>query len=244
MQLRAELSGNTEDLVVAIQGTLPIVLTAPHGGECRIPSVPERTRGETVQDTRTYELATALQKHFTKTFGAQPYIVAARFHRRYLDANREESDAFESAAAKPLYVAYHNRIAEFISAIKKTFEEGLLLDIHGQGVAPRTIYRGTCNGLTTRRLVDRHGLEALVGRSSVLGFLEAEGYSVFPSGAERTTPEDGRFVGGYTVRTYGSHRPGGIDAIQLELGRRLRDSQHLVPDLAEAIMAFHNAYLR
>jgi hypothetical protein len=53
-------------------------------------------------------------------------------------------------------------------------------------------------------------------------------------------------VGGYIVQTYGSHRGRGIDAIQLEIGTKLRARANLertATDLAEAIAVFAQEYL-
>ena len=55
-----------------------------------------------------------------------------------------------------------------------------------------------------------------------------------------------RYVGGYIVQTYGSHHGRGIDAIQLEIGTKLRARSNLeqtATDLAEAIAVFAHAYL-
>jgi N-formylglutamate amidohydrolase len=74
--------------------------------------------------------------------------------------------------------------------------------------------------------------------------LEGRGYQVLPS-ANNSYRED-RYVGGYTVQTYGSHRETGIDAIQLEIGMRLRARPNLertAADLAEAIAVFAQEYL-
>jgi hypothetical protein len=53
-------------------------------------------------------------------------------------------------------------------------------------------------------------------------------------------------VGGYIVQTYGSHRGRRIDAIQLEIGTKLRARANLertATDLAEAIVVFAQEYL-
>jgi hypothetical protein len=120
----------------------------------------------------------------------------------------------------------------------------LLLDIPGQGTHAEAIYRGTGNGKTVAALTRRFGVKALIGSKSIFSQLEGRGYQVLPS-AENSYRED-RYVGGYTVQTYGSHRRTGIDAIQLEIGMRLRARAHLertAADLAEAIAVFAREYL-
>ena len=36
----------------------------------------------------------------------RPYAVVARFHRKYVDANRPEGEPFEDPGARPYYLAY------------------------------------------------------------------------------------------------------------------------------------------
>jgi len=55
-------------------------------------------------------------------------------------------------------------------------------------------------------------------RRSLRAFLEAAGYTVSPQ--KPNVPE--ALPGGFTVRTYGSSHADGLDAIQIEIGSRLR----------------------
>ena len=157
--------------------------------------------------------------------GGKPYIVAAGFHRRYIDANRPESLAFEDPDAAPYYAAYHHTIRRFVAEIRREHQaEGILIDIHSHAKAgfKGRVCRGTRDGATVERLVETHGIEALVGRSSVMRGLQAAGYPVFPPNAPSTSAREGEcYDGGYTVVAYGSHNLDGIDALQLEIGWEL-----------------------
>lgn len=235
------------DLIVARSGTLPILLTAPHGGTEAIPGMQNRTGNLAVvtMDARTLEFAEALAGRLKSVLGAEPYVVAARFHRRYIDVNRRANEAFEDVKAEPYYAAYHNRIRGFVSEIRQKFPRGaLLLDIHGQGSDPNTLHRGTANGWTVEKLIATHGAAALIGEKSLFGVFSAKGREVFPPNTRiGNPPEDKRYNGGYTVRTYGSNNRDGIDAIQLEFGANQRKDPRVVNDLAEAISVFYKTYL-
>ena len=232
------------DLVFVEEGTLPIVLTAPHGGTEPVPGVAERaSRGAVnVRDVGTEEITLRLAGRLEGLLGAKPYVVIAGFHRRYIDANRAEFLAFESADAGPYYRAYHDSIRAFVDEARRAHaERAILIDIH---VHSKTGYRdrvcrGTRNGMTVSRLLEREGPEALTGPSSILGALRASGYDVFPPDDAVESPG---YDGGHTVVAYGSHNSDGIDAIQLEIGSdlvRRREGQLAVSDaLAEAIAAF------
>jgi N-formylglutamate amidohydrolase len=242
------VQGQTPLLVEAEAGDLPIILTAPHGGSEEIPDVAPRATGTTSQDARTLEITRALKARLGAQYCQQPYAVMARFHRRYLDANRPEPDAYEQPAARPHYVAYHETIRAYVDEVRRRFPDGaILVDIHGQSEDPGTIHRGTQNGRTVARLLERQGDGALVGEHSIFGRLQGLGYQVFPPvpppGNQREHPA---YNGGYTVQTYGSHHAEGIDAIQIELGMDLRrpaTMAQLVDDLAESIESHYRAVI-
>lgn len=230
--------------VVASTGTLPLILTVPHDGDASLGSTPARTPGRSAQDKFTRDagtraLAEQIASHLEARFGKRPYIVIARFHRKYLDANRAQSEAMQSAEALPAYRAYHDQITTFVAEAKLQFPAGaLLVDVHGQADEPDIIFRGTRAGLTTATLLRRFGATVLGGEKSILGMLEAKGYQVHPSVAANTLREDPRFAGGFTVLAYGIHRLLGVDAIQLEFGTLVRKKPRLPQDVADALHTF------
>jgi N-formylglutamate amidohydrolase len=238
-------AAGVEELVVARPGNLPVILVAPHGGREAVNGVRVRTSGKLDMDARTLELTGALAQRLHALLGAEPYVVAAKFHRRYIDANRSEAEAFEDPAARPAYLAYHDHIRRYVAEVGQRYPRGaLLFDIHGQSTDVDTVHRGTNNGATVARMLRQHGPGALIGSKSVFGVLQAKGRTVFPPNSPIGKPrEDPRYNGGYTVRTYGSDQPGGIDAIQLEIGANLRRTAGFIDDLAEAIAVYCRTYL-
>jgi N-formylglutamate amidohydrolase len=210
-----------------------------------MPGVPIRRKGTTVTDAKTFELTETLAKGLENLLGRKPYIVAANFDRKYIDANRAESAAFEDPRAKPVYDAYHTHIRQFVDELRRQYPNGaLLLDIHGQSQDPATVHRGTRDSLTVERLVKNHGMAALVGSNSIFGRLQARGYTVYPPNTPLgNPPEDRRFNGGYIVAAYGSNNQDGIDAIQLEIGILLREDWTFAKALVEAIGIFYKYYL-
>src|SRR4051812_26756367 len=157
-------------LVISSTGALPLLLTVPHDGDESIGSVPVRTSGATVRDLGTRPLAEKVAALLEQKLKARPRLVIARFSRKYLDANRAEQDAMQSAEALPTYQAYHSEIARHVSELRVACPQGaLLLDIHGQSDDLNTTFRGTRAGLTVKALVQKHGLEAIQGEKSILG---------------------------------------------------------------------------
>jgi N-formylglutamate amidohydrolase len=238
-----------QKLLTVWAGMLPIILSAPHGGRQSIPGVPARRGAGVIQfatgrDNNTDELAEKIAIRLEKRLNAKPFLVVARVERKYLDTNRPAESAYESREAKPYYDGYHNALQEARDRVDREWGRGLLLDIHGQGAQAEAIYRGTGNGKTVVSLTQRFGTEAITGPKSIFNQLELMGYRVLPSTTESYKEE--RYVGGYIVQTYGSHHGRGIDAIQLEIGTKLRARANLeqtATDLAEAIAVFAQAYL-
>jgi len=248
----------TNEFLHVQRGELPIIITAPHGGSLAIPGVPkrlgpegERTSGKFVtgQDVRTFELATATAKRVEELTGRKPYLVASKAHRQYVDPNRPEKEAVEHPKAQAVHAAFHGQVREFVDELRKKFPEGaLLLDIHGQAASANTIYRGTQNGTTVMKMVERHGTVALTGEWSILGYLATKGIKIEPPNTPPgTPPETKAFGGGYIVRSYGSHTANGVDAIQLEFGGSFRTDEKKREEtakwLAEAIKAYTGNYL-
>ena len=239
--------------VTVQKGTIPIILSAPHGGKRPIADVPLRKGKDiplfaTVLDTNTSELAEKTSAQIAKRLGGKPWLVIPHFGRGYIDANRPAAAAYESPNAKPYYDAYHEALSTACRDVKTKYGRGLLLDIHGQAAFPKAICRGTRNGKSVTLLLERSGRDALIGKQSILGKLEREGYEVLPKcSAPADTKEEARFDGGHITGTYGSHTAYAIDAIQLEFGGNYRSREALdktASDLADAVAAFYEAYLK
>ena len=245
----AQGASQVEQLLTLSNGNFPVVLVAPHGGREAIPGIGIRQGAnvpqfKTGRDHHTAELAAAIALKLGELSGAKPFLVVARFDRKYVDANRPSSGAYEALEAQPYYAAFHRAVDEACKQIRKVWGRGLLLDIHGQAAEGNVIFRGTRHGKSVADLIHRFGVQALSGRRSILGQLALSGYNILPD--PRVNDRESRYSGGHTVRTYGSDRANGIDAMQLEFGTRLRASDNLdrtAADVAAAITVFAKEYL-
>lgn len=250
---QAKESSNPEELVWVQRGELPVVISAPHGGTLKIAGVEARTGAGMAKgpsgffvgrDGGTEELANEVVDAIERRIGKRPYAVISSTHRRYLDPNRPAEIAYEDPDAEPAYRRYHDSCREFCAEILERYHAGLLLDLHGQGTSAETVYRGTGNGKTVQRLRERYGDAAHSGEKSLFGLLAEGGWTVYPN------PFDGKeqsgFTGGYIVQTHGSHRAGGIDAMQLEFGSKYRsraNREKTAEVLAEAVSSYLATYL-
>jgi len=242
-----------EEPVTVQKGTLPIIVSAPHGGKNPLPDVPLRVGKDVkmfaiVRDTNTDLLAERFVAEVEKQLGGKVWFVIARCERKYVDFNRPREGAYENDKARPAYDAYHAALDAACKAVKEKHGAGLLLDIHGQGAFEGQICRGTQNGKSVSLMVQRHGRAALTGKNSVLGQMEKAGYKVLPPcDAKDDAKEEAKFNGGFMVQNYGSHTGYGIDVLQLEFGTHLRERSaypKTASALADAVAAYHDAYLK
>jgi N-formylglutamate amidohydrolase len=261
---RAVAAGESPaDLVYARRGELPILLTAPHGGRRAIPgiaprdiarerdSVGARKWGGVIGgggDPNTDLLAERIAARIEALTGKAPYVVVAKFQRKYVDANRPPELAFDRPQARPYYEQYHRFVRRYVDEIRRDYPAGLLIDVHGQARMRDAVMRGTRNGWSVDRLLRRAGEDAITGRLGLFGQLEANGFKVFPGNdvPPRGHSEDAGFNGGYTVSIYGSEKPNGIDAVQLEFGtdyRRTSVLDRTANAAAKAIVTFYETYL-
>ena len=211
-------------------GRMPLVITCPHDGGAEPPGVPERpddqagclTKKQADLSTRT--IALGLSSAVQALMGLEPSMVVARFHRRYIDANRPEKCAFVAREARPLYREYHNRITAAIRSTVKQFPRlGILVDIHGAAdlsEEPDThVLLGTDGGGSIARLLELDP-RILFRRQGLVRSLQSGGFGVIPANAG--DPEHASFDGGFTVQRHGASRASGIDALQIEVVRKVR----------------------
>jgi N-formylglutamate amidohydrolase len=241
------------NLVSRHRGTMPAILTCPHGGDKQPPSVsntrtgaglPSDCRFETNTDRFTRTITRGVAQLLFDVFGETPYVVIANFDRAFIDANRRARDkcAFEDPAAQPFYDEYHNTIRNFVDEIRADNGGlGLLFDIHGTTKIdhdPADVYLGTLNGEAISNLLSRDSL-AMSRRRSLPSLLREADYAV-----SAKIPETLR--GDFTLETYGSSKPDGVDAIQIEIESILRiDDNHreaFIEDLAYAISSLVARY--
>jgi N-formylglutamate amidohydrolase len=133
------------------------------------------------------------------------------------------------------YEYYHEQLQQCISKVKKMSPNCLLLDVHGQSVAKDKILRGTRNGVTVEKMLQKFGHQSIQDSNSFLGMLNESGFDVFPR--KVLHEEHKTFLGAYTVCHYGSHNRHAfaIDSIQLEIGLHYRQDEQTRNRLAKAL---------
>ena len=119
------------DLVLVQQGSMPVILTAPHGGRAEIPNVELRRAQDgtpgpwggvnTGADSSTDVLASGIAAELRKLTGRDPYLVVAKFARKYIDANHPPELGLEDPRARPYYDYYHRSIRRFVNEVRAKY---------------------------------------------------------------------------------------------------------------------------
>ncbi len=234
------------------KGNVPVLLTSPHGASVnkRLPHLPWRVGnydGEKVQyfvdrpDAHTDKVAYGINKELQKR-GLTPFMVVAGITRGQIDFNRKPKRAYEHSLAASCYQFYHRSIRYYVDGIRERWGYGFMLDIHGQSRYQDEMIRGTRNNQTIQILLERYGKDATESENGFYYSLRQAGYDVHPKVGER----EEYYIGGFTLKRYGSHQKNGIDALQIELNREIRFDDGLrnkvASDIAEAIKVFQQAY--
>jgi N-formylglutamate amidohydrolase len=218
-------------------GTLPVVISAPHGGQTVIPGIAERSSGTTVLDTNTFQVASAIQARLLVLTGKRAHLVAAIASRKYVDFNRSAELAYEDVRVKPVYDRYYSALRSAVDASRvQAPAAAVLIDLHGQGEAATITYRGTRNGLTASNVVFYTMPDGLITS------MNASALGVNPgvvAGVEHSS-----FTGGNLVQAFGHTSANGINSIQLEFGYSFRSSASVATETGNKMAVAIVAHLR
>lgn len=235
----------TNDWIEYRVGTLPLILSAGHGGALEPPEIPDRTFGVTVTDSRTIETTRAASDAVFDRTGERPHVVISHLRRTKLDPNREIVEAAQgNPDAERAWAEYHALIDSAKAAVARDHGSGLYLDMHGHGHPVRRLELGyllNSDELSTRSDADfdlQDGFDTsmkalaertdepfsdiLRGPESFGGLLDARGVRSVPSPRwpdpqiDTIPGREAFFSGGYSTARHGSLNGGLIDGIQIE----------------------------
>ena len=252
-------------------GNLPIILSAPHGGQLTPDEISDRTYGTFVTDLNTYELTKTIMDSMIVRFGGYPHVILCKLKRTKLDANRDSIEAAqENKYALRAWQEYHHYIEVAKKKITNDQGSGLFLDIHGHGINPDGFYdlRTWLGYLISSEELDQSNgvlntnsyqskssisawvdsssysfIEVLRGKVSFGSILDSLGYKSLPS-INDLSPDGMRyFSGGYNTARHGSRSGGVISSIQIELPKPgIRDNQSTWSSYSKALNSTISEY--
>ena len=204
-------------------GTIPLVLSAPHGGIEKPAGVPDRTSGILVRDTNTRELALELAAEIEKQTGGKPFVITNRMHRIKMDPNRPFEEATQGGVfADAVYRRYHSALeASCRAAVTLGNGNALLIDLHGHAHPEDWIEVGHLLRASELAVPDEEldNFEWIRGPRSIGALLEKAGMKAVPSPQFPHPSGKKYFSGGYITSHY---RKGGMRTLQFELPWSLR----------------------
>ena len=254
-------------------GNIPIILSAPHGGQLTPEEISDRTYGTFVTDLNTYELTKTIMDSMIVRFGGYPHVILCKLKRTKLDANRDSIEAAqENKYALRAWQEYHHYIEVAKKKITNDQGSGLFLDIHGHGINPDGFYdlRTWLGYLISSEELDQSNgalntnsyqskssisawvdsssysfIEVLRGKVSFGSILDSLGYKSLPS-INDLSPDGMRyFSGGYNTARHGSRSGGVISSIQIELPKPgIRDNQSTWSSYSKALNSTISEYYK
>jgi N-formylglutamate amidohydrolase len=233
-----------------LPGTMPLVISIPHGGNLLPDEIPERPCLNCAknQDIYTIEIGREVRNAIFAQTGLYPYVIINNLHRTRLDPNRNIAEAADgNKNAESAWREFQNAIDSATVQVARKFGKGLYVDLHGHRhpiqrielgyllsneelvLEDDLLNSGTFTEYSSIRNLILHNLKSLSytelvrGKRSLGGLLEEKGYSCLPA-PKNPFPksEEPYFPGGYNTTRHGSSSGGTIDGIQIELDMDLR----------------------
>lgn len=237
----------TNDYVEYQVGTLPVVISIPHGGSIEPSLMADRTCNNPVyaMDAFTIETALEIKDRLYEVTGCYPHLVISHLKRNKLDPNRNVADgACGNPEAILAWNEFHNFIADARTTANQQYNnQTFFVDLHGHGNSIQRIELGyllydyelelTDNTLNTAQYINYSSIKNLA-LSNVNNYTHAQllrgphsfgtllTNNKFPSVPSQSIPFPGTssnyFSGGYITANHTYYNPDApINGLQMEL---------------------------
>jgi N-formylglutamate amidohydrolase len=115
-------------------GTVPIVLSCPHGGYKEPKRIPNKTMGAQTPDRNTYFIAKQILWELSNQ-DIHLYYILNKIHRSKVDVNRPPRSklAFNQSSieAKNIHQLFHDQLLNFSQECVLNYNKALVIDLHG-----------------------------------------------------------------------------------------------------------------
>jgi len=124
-----------------IAGNLPLIISAPHGGDLSPSELPNRTNTSTYtvttdSDLYTDNLARAIRTAAFNRYGRYPHVIICDVSRTKVDCNREIIEgAQNNTNTQTLWREFHAFLDIARQQVSNNYGRGLYIDLHGHGHA-------------------------------------------------------------------------------------------------------------
>ncbi|MHA1671046.1 MAG: N-formylglutamate amidohydrolase [Promethearchaeota archaeon] len=219
-------------------GTIPIVLSCPHGGYKKPQSILNKKIGPQIADKNTYIIAKWLVRSL-KEKNIAIYYILSKIHRSKLDLNRPPASesAFnqESTEARSIHNAYHDKLIKFTQECISNHKKCLLIDLHGF-TKPTDDYPDVIFGHVFGKTLQARNNNKIQGCSQFWGCHQLE-----QEITKQFTLDDGlaltdfnlSYSGGYITQKFYNYS--NISAIQIEIAKHIRKDHDLTKNFINSI---------
>lgn len=210
------------------QGSMPLVISVPHGGGINLPDVKDRSceGAVIVTDNNTKELSYEISEAFYKFYGLRPYLVVCNLVRKDVDQNREINEGTCGNALMEIpWNNFHNYIDTALAEAVRKYGACLYIDLHGHGHPDQRLELGylindkklasfynqeeilDAKNTSLRNLVSKPNQgtlrDMLFGPKAFGTLIAAKGFPAVPSQQDAFTKEGEKyFNGGYNTKRY------------------------------------------
>jgi hypothetical protein len=234
-------------------GTLPIVISVPHGGSVSPASIPTRTCNSptTVTDSRTIELGRQIDTALYNLTGCHPHLIICNLKRTKVDCNRNIADgACGNAQAETAWTEFQHFVDTAQWLAQSQFSgKAFYIDLHGHGKQPyrlelgyglsgatydnsdavlnssSTIAASSIEDLVATNVSGSTHAQLLRGANALGTMLANAGYPSVPSQQSPNTGGFPYFNGGYNTSTHTCIAPGStVNGLQIECDSIVRSS--------------------
>lgn len=249
----------SENHIEYLEGSLPIIISAPHGGTHSPTDITSRTSGVFDRDDYTKELTCEIIEEFYNQTRCYPHTIIMDLCRTKVDANREETEAV-SCDDKSLasYKSFHEFIQNSITKVENKYQKGLYIDIHGQSHEHKAIefgylltndilrldnntlssYEEKASIKTLSGFSDYSFVEQIKGEFSLGTLMSKKGFKSIPSkDIPHASKDNEYFEGAYNTKTYASTNGSSVSAIQIEFPYYCRESKEYRVKTAKALVS-------
>ncbi len=216
---------NLEKYFIISKGSVPIILSCPHGGFLKPKNIPDKLKGIKIADKNKFLISKRIIQVIFEKFGIQIYYILSKIHRSKIDFNRPPRAfaAFNhhSSEAKLIHHKYHEQIQKFYQECVDKFNKCLFIDLHGftkpSEDYPDIIF-GNLFGKTLKIQNDKKfwGFNEMV-KSLSKNFSIDDGLGI--------TDFNLSYSGGYITHQFYEKRL--VNAYQLEVAKHIRESRSL-----------------
>ena len=227
---------NLQKYIEFKKGSVPVILSCPHGGFLKPNFIPNKLRGSQLADKNKYFITKKIIQELNKKT-IKPYYILSKIHRSKVDFNRpaRAHDAYNhhSVEAKEIHNFYHQILEDFYEECISLYGKSLVIDLHGftkPHINYPDIIFGNIFGKTLKVVLNSNSKDSEV-------------FWVFSNMVKELSKQfsldDGlgitdfnlAYSGGYITHQF--FKKENVNAFQLEIAKYIREDVELTKDFIE-----------